>query len=319
MNPISGTFILGTAQLGLDYGIVNRAGQPDRKAAIAIIRTALRAGVRTIDTARAYGSAEARLGEALAAPGLPRAQVITKLAPLSDLAPDASATAVNAAVRASLDASLAALGKRKLDVLLLHRASQLDNPLIRLALAKAQSDGLLDRFGVSIQSPEEGFRALEEEAVSVIQMPFNVLDRRWRDSGFLDRLRGAKRERAIAVHIRSVFLQGLLSAADPRSFPLVAATDPSSICAFLRATAAALGRASPADLALAYVRARSWVDGIVLGQESLGQLKANLEAFLSPPLLAAEAREVEAAVPALPEKLLNPARWPRKARPARAA
>ena len=53
---------LGTAQLGLRYGIANRAGRPDDATAAALLDRAWDLGIRSFDTARAYGDAEARLG-----------------------------------------------------------------------------------------------------------------------------------------------------------------------------------------------------------------------------------------------------------------
>jgi aryl-alcohol dehydrogenase-like predicted oxidoreductase len=319
MKRASTPLILGTAQLGLDYGIANAAGRPSEAAAVTLLRTAIAAGVCTLDTARAYGLAEERIGKALDRRGQARPRVITKLDPLSALSDTAGAKEVNDAVEASLAASREALRCRKLDVLLLHRAAHLDNPLIRLSLARAQSEGAFGQFGVSIQTPEEGMRALREPAVGVLQMPFNLLDRRWRDSGFLDRLKETRRTRNLEIHVRSVYLQGLLAAADPRAFPLVARVDPAAVCAFVRAAASALGRPEPSALAMAYVRGQSWIDGIVVGQENEAQLHANLAAFEAPPLLASEMREIEAAVPVLPDKLLNPALWPKKGRAIRAA
>ena len=55
--------ILGTAQLGLDYGINNRSGKPSRNDAFEILNTAKQHGIRTLDTAQAYGDAIEIIGE----------------------------------------------------------------------------------------------------------------------------------------------------------------------------------------------------------------------------------------------------------------
>ena len=51
--------VLGTAQLGLPYGIANKIGLPNERDAVALIRRAVDAGITSIDTARimARGSA----------------------------------------------------------------------------------------------------------------------------------------------------------------------------------------------------------------------------------------------------------------------
>src|SRR5207248_1409179 len=63
---IQSELTLGTAQLGMEYGIANRAGQPSRSLAVRIVREAIAHGVKALDTARSYGEAEDVLGEALA-------------------------------------------------------------------------------------------------------------------------------------------------------------------------------------------------------------------------------------------------------------
>jgi len=50
---------------GLDYGITNTSGMASEETAIRIIKTAQGLGVKSFDTAIAYGVAEQRLGTAL--------------------------------------------------------------------------------------------------------------------------------------------------------------------------------------------------------------------------------------------------------------
>ena len=47
--------VLGTVQLGMNYGIANLDGKPDEEKSFSILRTALEGGINTLDTARAYG------------------------------------------------------------------------------------------------------------------------------------------------------------------------------------------------------------------------------------------------------------------------
>ena len=53
---------LGTAQLGLSYGINNTDGKPDEKKAFEILDCALENGINTLDTAAAYGESEQVIG-----------------------------------------------------------------------------------------------------------------------------------------------------------------------------------------------------------------------------------------------------------------
>ena len=114
---------LGTAQLGLAYGISNRSGQPSKAEAAAILECALDQGIDTIDTAPAYGEAEALLGRLL--PAGADVRIVTKTAPLAG-------TEVSAAdceeARRSAERSLERLRRDRLDALLVHHGSDLALP-----------------------------------------------------------------------------------------------------------------------------------------------------------------------------------------------
>jgi len=81
----------------------------------------------------------------------------------------------------------------------------------------------------------------------------------------------------------------------------------------LQRLARELGRDGVADLCLAYVRAQSWIDGIVVGMEHTSQLALNLALFKRPVLTTDELQVVERELPRAPEQLLNPAQWPKAA------
>ena len=49
---------LGTAQLGLNYGINNSSGKPSHQEIESILNFALSQGIDTLDTAIAYGDSE---------------------------------------------------------------------------------------------------------------------------------------------------------------------------------------------------------------------------------------------------------------------
>jgi aryl-alcohol dehydrogenase-like predicted oxidoreductase len=60
-NSIS-KMTLGTAQLGLNYGIANNEGKPGEEKALRILDSALASGVNCIDTAADYGDSEKIIG-----------------------------------------------------------------------------------------------------------------------------------------------------------------------------------------------------------------------------------------------------------------
>jgi spore coat polysaccharide biosynthesis protein SpsF len=303
----SAMLVLGTAQLGMAYGIANRRGDPGPDEAAALVARALALGITCFDTARAYGESEARLGHALKDARM--ARIVTKLAPLDTLALDAPAGEVAAAVRASVAASAQALGRPHLDVLLLHRARhlRLHNGAVLDTALNLKAEGQIAGFGVSVQTPEELRLALSFRAVTHIQLPLNILDWRWREPAVRALL--ATRD-DVTVHARSVFLQGLLAADEPGLWPAVEGVDVPGLVTALDALAETMGRENPADLCVAYARAMPFLHGVVMGAETIAQLEANAALAQKTPLDEDEVHFVERFLPLVPEALLNPALWP---------
>lgn len=306
----SAELVLGTAQLGLTYGAANRTGQPSEPESKLILRAAVNAGIRWIDTAAAYGSSEQRIGSAL--PGSLRVRIATKLSPLDELDQAATPGEIRRAVSDSVRRSCARLKTDRLEVLMLHRAHHLTamNGAIWNAVKEFRDEGAIYDLGVSVYSPEEALQAIADRDVRHIQLPFNALDWRWRSSGVIEAL--SKRP-GVTVHARSALLQGLLAAGTQARWPTIEGIDPADLTKRLTYLARELGRDSVADLCLAYVRAQDWIDGVVVGMESLQQLALNLALFKRPALTQSEIVEVDGTLPLTSERLLNPALWAKAA------
>jgi len=307
MDKTAAELVLGSVQLGLTYGVANKTGQPSRRAALRLVRQAADAGITQFDTARAYGDSEERLGEALEGR---KTRTITKLSPLADLAASATRNEIRAAVDSSIALSLSALRCERIDCLLLHRASHMTafDGAIWERLLERLVDGSVRTLGVSVQSPQEALAALASGDVRHIQMPFNLLDWRWREAGVIVAIR---QRMDVTVHARSVFLQGLLATNDPSIWPRIDGVDPNSVLALVNNLADEFGRESTADLCLAYVRGQDFVDGAVVGLETEEQLDINLRLALKRPLSESECALIERRIVRLPVRLLDPAQWPK--------
>ena len=68
-----------------------------------------------------------------------------------------------------------------------------------------QERGLVERIGVSIYEASE-LEALPLEQLQLVQLPLSVYDQRMIKNGTIERLQS----RGIAIHVRSIFLQGLI-------------------------------------------------------------------------------------------------------------
>ena len=198
--------VLGGAQLGLPYGILNGGETLSREDVARILDTAFGHGIDSIDTAIAYGQSESIIGET----AQNRFKVISKLPPIPS-----SVSNVSEWVHTQVDASLSRLKCTSLDALLLHRPQDLTGihgAELYDAISSLKIEKIIHRFGVSIYTPDELNSILGTFDIDVVQAPLNVFDRRI--LGVIDQLTA----RNIEVHVRSVFLQGVLIAS-PKDRP----------------------------------------------------------------------------------------------------
>jgi len=295
---------LGTAQLGMTYGAANITGQPSDSDAKILVREAIKHGITNIDTARAYGDAERRLGEALADGYAGRATVITKLNPCVNIDSKTSATL---AVEASVFRSCRELGASNLNVLLLHRWSQRfsHNETIWKRLIELKQEGVIRKLGVSVQSPGEMLEALEDPEITHVQLPFNILDWRWKAAD-IERVLAKRQD--VVIHARSVLLQGILPA-DASFWPRLKNLDANDWINKINLVVSVLGRQNIKDLCYAYTLAQPWITSIVVGMENMKQLNDNILLLQKDPLTPDECSTVESMLASAPEELLNPSLW----------
>ncbi len=299
--------VLGTAQIGLDYGRGQVRTRPDRSDAVRVIRSAIEHGITHIDTARAYGVSETIVGEAIAGGWEQRVSVVTKLAP--DLATkNAAEREVELAAENSVYRSLKELRLSRLDTLLLHRPEHRKawNGACWKRVLKLKQEGLIRALGVSVSTPAEMATAAQDEDVELIQFPCNILDNRWDKT--VAHIRHNRRE-SVVLHARSVLLQGLLGHRDLALWPDVQ-VDPANIVDWLESVASELGQSSVKELAIAFMRAKRHVDALVLGIPSLDLLSDTLDLFRNQPLSLKQLDCVMSQTPDLPNDLLDPSRWP---------
>lgn len=306
-----GKLVLGAVQLGLAYGRGPEHERPNESEAIRIVRTAIRHSVTHIDTARAYGDSEERIDKALRGGWASRVQVITKLAPLDMLAPDADDRTVDAFVEASVFQSLAMLRHASPPTLLLHRAAHHRKWGGRAwqRLVALRDEGLIGGLGISVSTPDEMSSAAADPAVEIIQFPCNALDNRW--SSILPKI-ASERGETLLLHARSALLQGLLVQNDLEMWPRMDRVNPREILASLESAANRFSRVSVADFCFAYLRANPFIDSIVVGTPTLRALESTLALFARPPLDASDVAYFVSNRPKVPQALLDPANWPQQ-------
>ena len=198
--------VLGGAQLGLPYGILNGGETLSREEVARILDTAVDHGIDSIDTAIAYGQSESIIGET----SQNRFNIISKLPPLP-----VDISNVSEWVHSQVQGSLSRLKCTSLDALLLHRPQDLTGAQgaeLYAAIGSLMAEKMIHRFGVSIYSPDDLEGIIGTFDIQVVQAPLNVFDRRI--LGITNHLSALN----IEVHVRSVFLQGVLIA-NPKDRP----------------------------------------------------------------------------------------------------
>ncbi len=288
---------LGGAQFGLDYGITNRRGRVARSELETILTVATKRGIAFIDTAPAYGNSEAAIGRAARATPF---RIITKTPKLA-----AAQTAADAAlmVDRALRTSLNRLRVRAVDGLLVHDSGDLlgrHGDAIWAALEAAKANGLTRRIGVSVYDGAATDLALARYPLDIVQLPYNVLDDRLDRGGQLDRLARAK----VAIHVRSIFLQGLLLA-EPDDIADRFGPLRDAVAEFHAWTAQ--NNLTPQEAAFAGVLGRPEIELCIVGVTSLAELEQIITVADRAATLQT-ASKFSREVP-VPDRYLDPSRW----------
>ncbi len=152
--------------------------------------------VNWLDTAQLYGSAELNLGRLAISQQF---SIITKLPELTE----------DAGAHKALVCSLQRLNRQNVDTVLLHRPEQLrtsSGSFFYEQLRELKNLGLCKRIGVSVYSPLELKYILDNFQIDVVQLPMNLFDQRFFQHDLLEHCASI----GVSVHVRSLFLQGLL-------------------------------------------------------------------------------------------------------------
>ncbi|QZY56311.1 aldo/keto reductase [Crassaminicella profunda] len=253
---------LGTAQLGLNYGINNKTGKPAMKESFSIFDTAYKNGIRVLDTAYVYGNSEKIIGDYLTDTKR-KFTICTKLPHISGS---------NQHVINFLNKSLKNLNVKQVEYYLLHNMIEVSNQRIIDELIKLKEKNLVGKIGVSVYDIKDVEVVLQKDIFNVIQIPMNIFDRRIIQLGYLEELK----RRNIEVFIRSIFLQGLFfSKLDEIPFKLEKAKKYLKIIKDFSNKF----QIDIADLIFGWFKYNDYGDFILVGVETNNQLERNIKAF----------------------------------------
>jgi aryl-alcohol dehydrogenase-like predicted oxidoreductase len=187
---------------------------------------------------------------------------------------------------------------------MLHREELL--PLWNKGLSEILRDlvlsGRVQQAGISVYSADKAIESLNTQGIDMIQLPTNILDRRFENAGVFQ----LAEEKEKQIYIRSVFLQGLL---------LMRTEEIPANMAFVKPLLTKLEfLASELDLtrkeiALGYLKSAMPNAHLIFGAETQNQVRENVICWQkkTPESLINQAR---ALFPNVSEQILNPSLWP---------
>ena len=294
---------LGTAQLGLKYGIANLKGKPNFEIARDILTYSWENGINTFDTSPVYGNSEQIIGEFISSHSLMNPIIISKL-PAINRKNDFKFESLYQFAKKQINQSLINLKIKKIPIYLLHHAPDMlfKNGLIIDVLKQIKMDGLIKQIGVSIYHPEEVDICLNFKEITAIQLPLNIFDQRLIKMGLLAKL---KKNRFL-IFSRSIYLQGLFFLT-PNKLPKnlgIAKKPLEKIQSIAKEHSIDI-----AKLAFLFIRDLPEVSSLLIGVENQEQIAHNLKLLNEKPLSHEIYKIIIEEFNDLPEKIINPSLW----------
>ena len=264
MNKLD-KIILGTVQFGLNYGINNSKGKPSKQKVTEILDLAYKSGIKTLDTAEAYGNSHQVISDY-------HGESINRFKIISKYKKDAIGLSERLIDR--VKKHLITFKIDQLEAYLFHDYNEFLE-LVKYNESEIKfivEQKLVKKIGVSVYSNEQVEKVLRYPFVKLIQLPFNLLDN---DNKRKDVLKRAK-SKGVEIHTRSAFLQGLFFKEInllPEYFKPIKhlLIDVKNICK--------KEGLSISELALNYPLSKVYIDNVLIGVDSKEQLLSNIESL----------------------------------------
>lgn len=292
---------LGTVEIGIPYGIGN-ATLPSDTEAEHILKSAVEMGITYIDTARAYGVAEERIGKS----GIGKNENIligTKFGQFLKKEPDLHGAYLEKRIREDIDLSRKNLQKETLQLVQFHNELEdyTDYSEIIEILQKLKDEEKVEHVGVTTRGESAALAALQTEFFETIQLAYSIADQR------MATMLPKAREHGIAIINRSVLLKGALTPNRenlPEALsPLKASTDSA------QSIADTIGITLP-DLAIRFAASNSAISTILIGTIKPHHLESAIRATQQEPLPQEIITQCEQL--GLTDPLqVDPAKWPK--------
>ena len=252
--------ILGTVQMGLAYGINNTSGKITLDDSLAILEYAYDNGIERLDSAEAYGNAHQVIGLFHKKYPTKNFEIITKLP-----------NQLDGNIVEKVDNYLKELKVKQLHALLFHSFSSYKSSSNKFDdLRKLKFDQKIKNIGVSVYTNEEVEEVILNEDIDIIQLPFNLFDNINLRGEVMEKVKSSGK----TIHTRSALLQGLF---------FKNTNDQNKIVQNLKNELLLLSNITKkhnitiSQLALSYCLQQNTIDNVLIGVDSINQLKDNIE------------------------------------------
>jgi aryl-alcohol dehydrogenase-like predicted oxidoreductase len=292
MNRVN-KLILGTVQMGLDYGINNKIGKINENKAIEILEYAFSQGVRVIDTAEAYGTSHQVIGHYHKLNPSHSFKIITKIPKNIN----------NNLLQSKVNQYLNELKISNIHLLMCHdfETYRNDDELSDWLIYNKGSD-YIEKVGVSVYTNSQVMNLLDgTKKLDVIQLPFNLLDNNFQRADVLKSMNSE----CVITHTRSPFLQGMFFLDQENDNEVYKSLLPYISELYKIANSVGITMHS---MALLYSIQNALINNVIIGVDSIDQLKLNLQT-ISDCFLSEEVIKRIDSIVVHNVDLLNPSLW----------
>ena len=288
-------FIIGTAQFGSKYGISNTSGKTKTSEVKKILSLLNKKKIYFIDTSTNYGKAEKILGSK----SKKKTKIITKISAKKlclnkiENIKEKMFKQLNQSKKNLKNKSIYAVLINNVDLMLSKKGFKIFE-----SLKEAKKKGLIKKYGYSIYSFSNLKKICNKVKPDIIQCPYNILDRRLIEKNNLNFLK----KNTIEVHVRSVFLQGLLLMSK-KDMPIYFKKWNNVFNNWEKWVYKS--KSSKLSACLNYIYNTKGIDKIVVGVNKAKQLEEILNSKM-------QKISIPKHISSKNEKLINPNLWPKK-------